>query len=197
MRHFIILLSIFIFLFPKLNAQKYFSGGLLLGISASQIDGDNQYKYKKPGLIVGAYISRPLTKSGSLKIETYYIGKGAVLNEDYPDGTTIQVFNTSLHYVEMPFLFNLQVHPKINIAAGIAPSYLFANKLTSYKETLEKSSYSLQSFDFQPIGEVDFYLTDKIITSLRFSYSIFNIRKDPMATWFNNNLSLVFRYKIK
>ncbi|NOZ35541.1 MAG: PorT family protein, partial [Chlorobi bacterium] len=177
-------------------AQRDFSGGLLLGISASQVDGDAQYHYKKPGLIFGAFVSRPLSKHGSLKIETYYIGKGAVLNKDYPDGTTVQVFNTSLHYIEIPFLFNLQVHPKIEIAFGIAPSYLFAAKLTSYKALVEKSSYSLKPFDIQPIGEVDFYLTDKIMTSLRFSYSMFNIRKDPMAIWYNNNLSLVFRYKI-
>jgi len=197
MKH-ITTLTIFLsILFLKTEAQNDFSGGLLLGISASQIDGDNQYKYKKPGLILGAYVSRPLTKHGSLKIETYYIGKGAVLNEDYPDGTTVQVFNTSLHYVEMPFLFNLQVHSKIDIALGMAPSYLFYDKLTSYKAAVDKSSYSLKTFDFQPIGEVDFYLTDNIMTSLRFSYSMFNIRKDPMAIWYNNNMSLVFRYKIK
>ncbi|MCD6557246.1 MAG: PorT family protein [Bacteroidales bacterium] len=191
------IILILIFLFSKSEAQRDFSGGFLLGISASQIDGDNQYKYKKPGLILGAYVSRALTKHGSLKIESYYIGKGAVLNEDYPDGTTIQVFNTSLHYVEMPFLFNLQVHPKIDIAIGVAPSYLFAAKLTTYKASVDKTAYSLKQFDFQPIGEADFYLTDKISTSLRYSYSMFNIRKDPMAVWYNNNLSLVFRYKIK
>jgi len=197
MKQILILFAIITFIISKSEAQRDFSGGLLLGISASQIDGDNQYKYKKPGLIVGAYVSRALTKHGSLKIESYYIGKGAVLNEDYPDGTTIQVFNTSLHYVEMPFLFNLQIHPKIDIALGIAPSYLFAAKLTSYKAPVDKTSYSLKQFDIQPIGEVDFYLTDKISTSVRYSYSMFNIRKDPMAIWHNNNLSLVFRYKIK
>ncbi len=193
---FISILIPILFLSSKTFAQKDFSGGLLLGISASQIDGDNQYKYKKPGLILGAYVNRPLTEHGSLKIESYYIGKGAVLNEDRTDGTTIQVFNTSLHYVEMPFLFNLQVHPKINIAAGIAPSYLFASKLTSYKALVEKSSYTLKQFDFQPIVEAGFYLTDKITTNLRLAYSLFNIRKDPMAIWYNNNLSLVFMYKL-
>ena len=181
----------------NVNAQRNFSGGLLLGISASQIDGDAQYHYKKPGFIAGAYVLRPLSKNGGLKIETYYIGKGAVLNEDHPDGTTLQVFNTSLHYVEMPFLFNLKVHTKIEIALGIAPSYLFAEKLSSYKQVLDKNSYSFKTFDIQPIGEAGFYLTDNIMTSLRLSYSAVNIRNEPMTTWRNNNLSLVFRYKIK
>jgi len=191
------LFSINTFFIFKSEAQRDFSGGLLLGISASQIDGDAQYRYKKPGLIAGAWVSRALTKNGSLKIESYYIGKGAVLNEDQPDGTTIQVFNTSLHYVEMSFLLNLQVHPKIDIAAGLAPSYLFAEKLSSYKQILSNDSYSFKSFDLQPTGQVDFYLTDHIMTSLRLSYSAINIRNEPMTTWRNNNLSLVFRYKIK
>lgn len=181
----------------KTYAQKDFSGGLMLGVCASQIDGDNQYKYKKPGLILGAFVNRSLTKNGSLKIETYYVGKGAVLNEDHADGTTIQVFNTSLHYIEVPFLFNLQIHPKISLAAGMAPSYLFYSKLTSYKALVEKTSYRLANFDFQPMGEVAFYLTDHIMTNIRFSYSLFNIRKDPMAIWYNNNFSLVLQYKIK
>ncbi len=197
MKHFFSLTIILFFITLKTEAQKDFSGGLLFGISASQVDGDNQYKYKKPGLVFGAFVSRPLTKNGSLKIETYYIGKGAVLNEDYADGTTVQVFNTSLHYVEMPFLFNLQVSPKIEIAAGIAPSYLFYAKQTSYKAPIPDFQSTLNTFDFQPLGEAVFYLTDRILSSIRFSYSLFNQKKEPMATFYNNNLSLVFQYKIK
>ncbi len=197
MKHFLSLSIILFFITLKTEAQKDFSGGLLLGISASQVDGDAQYHYKKPGLIFGAFVSRPLSKHSSLKIETYYIGKGAVLNKDYTDGTTVQVFNTSLHYVEMSFLFNLEVYPKIKIAAGIAPSYLFAAKQTTYKTPVPDFKESLKPYDFQPVAEVSFFLTDKIMTCLRFSYSIFNQKKEPMATFYNNNLSLVFQYKIK
>ncbi|MCF6184651.1 MAG: PorT family protein [Bacteroidales bacterium] len=197
MKHILILSVILISVTLKTEAQKDFSGGLLFGISASQVDGDAQYHYKKPGLILGAFVSRPLSKHGSLKIETYYIGKGAVLNKDYPDGTTVQIFNTSLHYVEMPFLFNLRVSPKIEIAAGIAPSYLFYAKQTSYKALVPDFQSTLNTFDFQPLVEAVFYLTDKILSSIRFSYSLFNQKKELMSTFYNNNLSLVFQYKIK
>jgi len=103
--------------------SQEFSGGLLLGVCGSQIDGDDQFKYKKPGLIAGAFVSKPFSERTALKIETYYIGKGAVLNNNLPDGTSIQVFNTTLHYVEMPFLFNIEIHPKIDIDLGIACRY--------------------------------------------------------------------------
>jgi hypothetical protein len=174
-----------------------FSGGLLIGVCGSQIDGDEQFHYKKPGLVLGAYVTRPFSEKTALKIETYYIGKGAVKNEEYPDGTVIQIFNTSLHYIEMPFLFEYQLLKKVNIAVGIAPSYLFAHRLTSYKQEVSKDDYSIKSYDIQPMGQVDFYLTDRISTSLRFSYSMINIRNEVLSTWYNNNLSLVLRYKIK
>ena len=177
--------------------SQEFSGGFILGVCGSQIDGDDQFKYKKPGLIAGAFVSWPFSERTALKIETYYIGKGAVLNIDQVDGSSLQVFNTSLHYIEMPFLYNFKLHHKIDIALGIAPSYLFAHKLTSYKVEVDKSSYSVNSFDFQPMGQIDFYLTDRISSSLRLSYSVFDIRKEDMATWYNNNLSVVLRYKIK
>ena len=174
-----------------------FSGGIILGVCGSQVDGDQQSKYKKPGLILGAFVSMPFSERSALKIETYYVGKGAVLNEEQADGYVLTIFNTSFHYIEMPFLYNLKLHPKFDIALGIAPSYLIAHKLTGIYVSIDENLYSMKNFDFQPMGQIDFYLTDKISSSLRYSYSMFDIRKDPMVEWYNNNLSIVFRYKIK
>lgn len=184
-------------LFVISGFSQDFSGGIIFGVCGSQIDGDEQSGYKKPGPVAGAFVNMPFSKITSLKIETYYIGKGAVLNQEQADGYVLQIFKTSLHYIEMPFLFNLSLHEKVDIAIGIAPSYLFAHKITGEYVSIDKSLYSMKSFDFQPMGQVDFFLTDNISTSIRFSYSIFRIRKDPMAGWYNNNLSLVLKYKIK
>jgi len=173
-----------------------FSGGLLLGVCGSQIDGDDQFKYKKAGLVVGAFVRRPFSEKAGLKIETYYIGKGAVLNEEHSDGSVEQIFNNTLHYVEMPFLFDYQLLNKIGIAVGIAPSYLFAHRLTSFRAVVSKDLYDLSSFDIQPMGQVDFYMTDHLKVGLRLSYSIFDIRKDVLAIWYNNNLSFVLSYKV-
>jgi len=178
-----------------LSAQA-FSGGLLLGVCGSQVDGDEQSGYKKPGLLAGAWVSKPISKYTDLKIETYYIGKGAVLNIEHEDGTLERVFNTSFHYVEIPFLWNLNFGDKIDMALGIAPSYLFAHKITGqYYNDVQEAD--MTNFDFQGMTQVDFFLTEKISSSIRFSYSIFDIRKEPMSTWRNNNLSIAFRYKIR
>ena len=189
---------ILILLVTVISLKSYaqdFTGGIILGVCGSQIDGDNQSHYKKPGLIFGAYVLKPISKNGAIKIEMYYIGKGAVLNIDNPDGTFFQEFNHSLHYIEMPVLYNLEIHPKINIAIGLATSYLFAHKFTLIKQEVDKNYYSMRDFDFQPMGQVDFYLTDKISSSLRISYSAISIRNDDI--WLNNNLSVVLRYRFE
>lgn len=185
-------------LFTTTVFSQRFSGGLMIGVSGNQIDGDEQGGYKKPGFIGGAFVKAYFTENISLKIESYYIGKGAVLNNEYSDGTVLQVFKTDLHYIEMPFLFNIDVHPRIELAFGIAPSYLFKYKLTRQHLPVDENSYSFNSFDFQPMGQVDFYLTDHLSSSLRFSYSIMNIRRDDFyARNLNNNIGLVIRYKIR
>lgn len=188
---------ILLFLTFSISYSQEFTGGVLLGICGSQIDGDEQYPYNKAGLVAGAFILKPLSEKASLKIETYYVGKGATLNQEYADGTTIQIFNTSLHYVEMPFLYNFKFHPRMDFSIGIAPSYLFAHKITRRGYEINKSQYSLNSFDIQAMGQVGFFLTDRITSSLRMSYSLFNIRKEKDASWYNNNIAFVLSYNFK
>jgi hypothetical protein len=191
--------TILFFIWFTISLQVFsqtFTGGFVLGVCGSQVDGDEQSGYKKPGLIAGAYVKTNFSEFAALKIETYYVGKGAVLNIDQGDGILYQQFNTNLHYVEMPFLFDMAIHSRINIAVGIAPSYLFKHKLSRDRIVVPEDTYSLKNFDFQPTGQVDFYLTDHISSSLRFGYSMLNIREDELAGWFNNNVAVVLRFNI-
>ena len=52
MKKFIVIAVLSVFSF-NVDAQL-FNGGLMLGVCGSQIDGDEQGGYKKPGLIAGA-----------------------------------------------------------------------------------------------------------------------------------------------
>ncbi|NPA68727.1 MAG: PorT family protein [Chlorobi bacterium] len=178
-------------------AQKDFSGGFLFGIVASQVDGDEQAGYNKAGLSAGVYVTRPFSDITSFKIETYYAGKGAVSTQELADGISTEVFKTSLHYAETAFLLDFKLSKKFDVAAGFAPSYLFSSKLTRYKIEIDENLYSLKSFDFQPVCELNFYFAKSLFAGLRFSYSLFNIREDPFAIWDNNNLTLFFQYKVK
>lgn len=174
-----------------------FSGGILLGVSGSQIDGDVQGGYKKGGLIIGAYVSKPLSEKSNFKIESYYIGKGAVKTIKVSPSYSYQEFNTSLHYIEMPFLYHYKLLPKFDVSIGLAPSYIFASKLVEMGYEIDKNFYSMRTFDVQPIAEAGFYLTDNIVANIRYSHSVINIRTDTNGGWYNNNIGLVLSYEIK
>lgn len=174
-----------------------FSGGILLGVSGSQIDGDVQSGYKKGGLILGAFVTKPISDKANLKIESYYIGKGAVKTVKVSETYSYQDFNTSLHYIELPILYNYEILPKFDISIGVAPSYIFASKLTKLGFEVNKNLYTMRTFDIQPIAEAGFYLTDKITANIRYSHSIINIRTDTNGGWYNNNIGIVLSYKIK
>lgn len=192
-----IIISLLLTLIYNNSFSQKFSGGILLGVSGNQIDGDVQGGYKKGGLILGAFITKPLSDNANLKIETYYIGKGAVKTIKVSESYSYQDFNTSLHYIEMPFLYNYKLLPKFDVSVGIAPSYLFASKLVELGFEVNKNFYTIRSFDFQPIAEAGFSLTDNITANVRYSHSVINIRTDTNGGWYNNNIGLVLSYKIE
>lgn len=190
-------LLILVFTFVvNLSFSQNFSGGILLGISGNQIDGDVQSGYKKGGLIIGAFVMKPISEKANFKIESYYIGKGAVKTVKVSQSYSYQEFSTSLHYIEMPFLYNYKLLPKFDISIGIAPSYIFGSKLVQMGFEIDKKFYSMRNFDIQPIAEAGFYLTDNITAYVRYAHSIINIRTDTNGGWYNNNIGLVLSYKI-
>jgi len=191
-----LLLIIFLSFKIIIGYGQSFSGGILLGVSGNQVNGDTQAGYKKAGLIIGAFVKKPLSKFGAFKIETYYIGKGAVKNTKLSETISFQEFNTSFHYIEIPFIYNYQLLPKFDISFGVAPSYLFADKLVELGFSVDNLFYTMRNFDIQPILETGFYLTDNLTINLRASYSIINIRKDEGVGWYNNNVGFVLAYKL-
>lgn len=95
------------------SAQE-FEGGLLCGISASQIDGDDYGGYHKIGLTAGAFLKRELGDNWLTQFEMRYMQKGAAWYEgDYI---------ITLNYIELPFLVQKKIKEKYIPELGIAPS---------------------------------------------------------------------------
>ena len=68
-----ILFSLFTF---YCSAQK-FQSGIITGISASQVSGDNLSGFKKAGIQLGGYVNYPFNESASAQFSLYYIDKGS------------------------------------------------------------------------------------------------------------------------
>jgi hypothetical protein len=185
----ILLFFIAFLIFNSLIAQR-FNGSVFAGISANQVDGDTQGGYKKPGFVGGVTVETALSEILGAKIELYYIGKGA---KQQIDG--VEEFNTSLHYVEMPFLLCLKPIAKGEIDFGPAVSYLISSKLKNYGEIVDGATYDIHNFDFSAMLSIIYFISDKIGVNVKFNYSIVPIKNDP--NWFNNNISLCLIYKFK
>lgn len=192
MKRFLFLFTFIFFSFVALSQNFY--GGLLIGISGSQIDGDVQAGYDKAGLLGGVFVGHPIAETWFADAEMYYIGKGAVNNIKYADGTVSQEFKTHLNYIEMPLTVRWQAFEKISVSGGIASAFLISAKIYRFQSLVDENQYTMQNFDFAPMAKFDFHFSRKFSINLRFSYSVFSIRKD--FGWFNNNLSFALRYRL-
>jgi hypothetical protein len=184
----ILLFTAFVIFNSPIYAQR-FNGASIAGISASQVDGDTQGGYKKPGFYAGVSVETNLTEIFGVKSELYYIGKGAKKKTEQ-----FEEFNTSLHYVEMPFYLCIKPIKKTEMDLGLAGSYLIASKLKIYDATVEENLYDMHNFDFSAIISLIYYVGEKTGVNFKFNYSILPVKNNP--NWFNNNISLGIIYKL-
>ncbi|RLD66377.1 MAG: hypothetical protein DRI95_06870 [Bacteroidetes bacterium] len=163
-------------------------GGVLGGLSASQIDGDTQKGYDKLGFFSGVFVEKMFTKVVGAKVELYYIGKGAKNNAG-----GVEIFKTHLNYVEMPFLLTLNPIEHVEVDFGFAYSYLISAKMFEYGDEVPNSAIDMHNSDFSGIVSGSYYFSTNVAFNIRFDYSLIPVKNNP--NWYNSNLSFGFIYK--
>lgn len=108
-----------LFLFPVLSLQaQEFRSGLIAGVSATQVDGDNLSGYSKLGPHLGIFVERSFGERWSLRTEFLFTIKGA---KNYVDIDNItDPFKSSFYYIEVPLLLSYRIK-KFQLEAG--PSF--------------------------------------------------------------------------
>ncbi|HMQ49231.1 MAG TPA: porin family protein [Saprospiraceae bacterium] len=84
---------------------KRFNAGFVLGLNFSQIDGDDQFGYRKPGICVGLSGMARLSKRTELVIELLFSERGASPDSDF-NAQNKKARNIHLSYAEVPLLFH-------------------------------------------------------------------------------------------
>ena len=64
------------FLTYNIKGQN-FDGGIILGISTSQVRGDDLAGFNKAGILAGAFVNKKISQLLSLQMEMTYIQKGS------------------------------------------------------------------------------------------------------------------------
>ncbi|MFZ4473700.1 MAG: porin family protein [Saprospiraceae bacterium] len=102
MKHKTLFFAIGIALLPFiLNAQQRFRAGIIAGVTASQINGDNSAGYNKPGLVAGFRVVSRIGERTDGSIELLFAQRGAQ-SELVRDNFNPNNFALTLNYIEVP-----------------------------------------------------------------------------------------------
>ena len=179
------------------NAQN-FGGGLIAGVSTSQVAGDRLGGFNKIGLLSGAYTNLKIKENLKLQFEIIYIEKGS----RNPNIHKINIAEITLSYVEVPISISLQQKENLGVEVGILPAFLINAEMNDYFSEIEIDP-AFTKYDFGVFAGINYHITDNIILNTRISNSIIPIRPHVSGAtngWnkgqYNTVLSFAIHYKI-
>ena len=169
----------FIILFaslPCIASSQNFEGGILAGLTASQIDGDNYRGYNKVGLQGGGWVRRMFTYTLGGQMEIRYVQKGALKTNTVDDPTYNR---TALHYIDIPLMCQYIYNKNVIAELGIGPEILMSSKLEDENGPLPIVDPKYNRFTLSAIAGIGYRFLEVFSMHLRFNYSILPIRAHP------------------
>jgi hypothetical protein len=180
------------------HAQK-FKAGLFLGLSSSQVSGDQLSGFNKPGFYGGGFVNTNLGGKTFLQMEMSYIGKGSRPTSKQAEANPFNRYPT-LNYVEVPLLFILKTGNNLTIEGGVAFGVLvYSREEDFYSEKTILRPYNSTEFSF--LFGVGYTLSEKISLNSRVDNSFLPIRAhESGATYglnqgqYNTEITFSLRY---
>jgi len=192
--------------FLTLSVQSQnFGGGLIAGVSTSQVAGDMLGGFKKIGMLTGVYTNLKVKENLKLQFEIIYIEKGSrnpnIYESNHPNYQKIEII---LSYIEMPLTVNLQQKENLGIELGILPAFNMSSSLNSTNEkNISVPNPQYKKYDLGVCAGINYHITDNIILNTRISNSIIPIRPHTSGATFgwnkgqyNTVLSFAIHYDI-
>ena len=196
---------VFLIVITSLSAfSQRFEGGVLVGLNASQVDGDTYSGYNKPGIVAGGFVQTNLSRTIFSGMEIKFNQKGSRKNPD-PKSTDDQLkYIMRLNYIDIPVYLGIRTSDNISILAGLSTGYLInATEFDNYGKFVEEDQHPFNTFDVQGFLGFRFQLTKRLFIDLRGAYSLLPIRElkgEPLWYWksnqFSNLLSTTMLYRL-
>ncbi|MEJ5264435.1 MAG: outer membrane beta-barrel protein [Bacteroidales bacterium] len=187
-------------LFFSHASAQYFEGGILAGLTASQMDGDMLGGYNKPGLTAGMWVGRTINAKWNYRAEFKYIMKGAASNNSTDQYT---FYRKTLHYIELPFKVSYNFSGQLFAEAGISAAYL-AYATINTGNGLWDATGPMKRYELNSLAGIAYHFNEKVSLNFIFSYSIFPVSHLPgnLTIWntyaqYNNVLELSVYYRVK
>lgn len=169
-----------------LEDERTFYGGLILGGTFSQVDGDNFRGYSKMGITGGATAFVKLNTEVAFCVEILYTQKGAkskLANNSNTWAYRINEYQIDLNYAEIPLLLNYYIKRKSHFGGGFS----YGQLIGLHNETIKTSpvypdpldlpkDYPFRKFDVNFILNASFHIYKGLYLNGRFQYSVVPVR---------------------
>lgn len=203
----LILVLIFAFLTSHSQESKFYIKPSI-GLTASQVHGDNYVGFNKLGFVSGAYVGAKFNKTLSLDLGILFIQKGAQKNAR-PEKQDFTQYYLNLNYIEVPLML-LYKPNRFFITIGASYGYLMGHKesnefgdLTNTKP-FRNEEYSVNiGLGMNVYKNLDFEVrsNNSFITIMPFGSGFKPYYNNALASYFNkgyynNVLVMAFTYKL-
>jgi hypothetical protein len=200
MNLFKILVISFITAFAFSAIGQDFNGGVLGGINATQVFGDQWSGPNKAGLYVGAFVNRYFSKRSSIQLELDYIQKGSSKNPD-PSTGDYDEYKLKLNYIELPVLYKYDFAPRGTLETGLSLGVLIKQDEYAYPPPTSGKEFNTIDFSFNLGAYYSFAEYWRI--NIRLAHSIIPIRPHASGQTYrlnkgqyNQSIAFILHYVI-
>ena len=175
---------IFLYFISNDVLSQNFDGGLLMGLTTSQISGDNLAGFNKLGIAIGIFTERNISEKSSLKFEISYFQKGSKNNNLNSN------FNSfKLNYIEAPFYFNYLLQRNTFIQFGFHTGFLVLQKEIDNFGSSVNLRDDFSATEFSASMGIGYYFNEKMSLNTNFSNTLLftPVRKHASSAslWYN------------
>ncbi len=191
---------------PLFNGERKFSGGLVAGMSATQVDGDYLNGYHKVGINAGAVGYVHFSPKVAASLELLYSQKGShsVTQSESPYfGAYFAKYTIHLNYAEVPVVLHYFITPKYHLGIGASYNVLISSREdyndASFTTVIDPEVYPFARQTFDGLLNGSMVLWRGLMLNVRYQYSISTIRKFadiPAGLGFENQKNNMFTFRL-
>lgn len=161
-------------------AQNFF-GGVIAGINASQVDGDNYSGYRQVGFNGGGFVGYQFTKRSGLRFGIEFSQKGARQNPKYDENGNL-ISNNPYTYIfrenciDIPVSYLFYLNRLFVFEGGLSYTYIF-NAKREYDDTGMNDLSDIRKNSINVLLGINVNITKHLFANLRFSYGLTPVGK--------------------
>jgi len=193
---------IIIICFISFNSYaQEFKAGVNIGLSTSQVSGDNLSGFHKAGIIIGGFVNRDINRNLAFQLEMIFIQKGSSnTNLDNPNFTDRE--SIYLDYIEVPLLMIYKQSESIELEVGMHSSALINGYYHDIYGELENQT-GFNNFDIGALIGMSYKINSKLSLNTRLTNSIIPIAEHASGQTdrfnkgkYNTGLNFTLKYQL-